>query len=50
MIRRVKWWIYLAILFGGSLFGSGCLGFDGWGGWGGNASILWAVLREDLFS
>ena len=46
MIKRVKWWMYLAVLFGGSLFGSGCGGL----GLGENARVLWYILREDLFS
>ena len=44
-MKRVKWWMYLAVLFGGSLLGNGCgLGL------GENARILWYILREDLFS
>ena len=45
MFKRFKVWIYLAVLFGGSLLGGGCgFGLDN------NARILWAILREDLFS
>ena len=46
MFKRFKVWIYLAVLFGGSLLGGGCggLGLDN------NARILWGILREDLFS
>jgi hypothetical protein len=43
-MTKVKWWMYLAVLFGGSLLSNGCgLGID-------NARILWYALREDLFS
>ena len=44
MIKRVKWWMYLAVLFGGSLFQLGGCGL------GENARVLWYILREDLFS
>ena len=49
MFKRFKIWVYLAALFGGSLFqfGGGCLGLDGLGG---NSRVFLAILREELFS
>lgn len=52
MLRRMKLWVYLTVLCGGTLlqFG-GCGGWSPWGSsvlsWG---NIIGAILREELLS
>lgn len=45
-MSKIKIWLYATALLGGTFLASGCLGLGG----GGTARLIWAVLREDLFS
>jgi hypothetical protein len=44
-MSKIKMRLYAAALLGGTFLAGGCLGLGG-----GNFRLIWAILREDLFS
>jgi len=50
MFKRLKVWMYLAVLLGGCLLSGGCGIGNGWLGLDNIPRIILSILHEDIFS